>query len=265
MFTSVHARSGTDARTRHAARDDAAVVRLPRPRPVTLRAVVGAGVALAGALGVAGCGSDPPSPVERLAQARQAQAEEAADRAGLRPDAREVLVLAAGSVAEEFSVTYELEDGTRAVLIQSPPYRRIDLLSGTSADPLIRSIIVNRDGTFSCVQQDGDWTCDQAKRAGADDELGPFSASAVQDAVTALAGAKDRYDLDVERRRIAGQEARCLVATPKAGATPAEGEVPGVLCVSAQGAPLLVKGSGPSLTAVSYATTAPASALRPPA
>lgn len=238
---------------------------LRSPRVITLRAVIVVAAAVAAAVGNSACKSDQTSPVERLAQARQAQAEEAADRAGLRPEAREVLVLAAGSVAKEFSVTYRLDDGTRAVLIQVPPYRRVDLLSGTSADPVIRSIIVNRDGTFSCLQEDGSWTCDQAKQAGAEDELGPFSASAIQDAVTALAGAKDRYDLDVERRRIAGQQARCLVATPKAGTGVADGEVPGVLCISPEGAPLLVKGSGPSLTAVKYTTTAPASALRPPA
>ena len=231
---------------------------------VTLRAVLAVAFLAAGLL-AGGCGSDPPSPVERLADARRAQAEEAADRAGLRPEARDVLVLAAGAVAEAFSVTYELEDGSRVVLIQSPPYRRIDLISGTRDDAVIRSVIVNRDGTFSCLQEDGDWTCQKPKRATGDEELGPFSAAALQDAVTALAGAKDRYDLKVERRRIAGQPARCLVAAPKPGSDLPEGEVPGVLCVSAEGAPLLVRGSGPSLTAVRYTTSAPASALRPPA
>jgi hypothetical protein len=210
-----------------------------------------------GLLTVAGCGDDGSSVTEQ----RVDQIRDAAAAAHLPDDVTDVLALAARGSTSTFRITFSGDNGSTIVVAQQPPDRRIDILVGK----VIVESRVLRDGVgYACTVPSTtvadaapDLTCE--RKAGDLRTEGVFSTEALEDFVADLAGSLDDVDLTVEHRRIAGVDATCLVSAPKAG-TPLTGSEPGVetLCLSPEGAQLLVDSGGQRVKATDYATDVPA-------
>jgi hypothetical protein len=130
--------------------------------------------------------------------------------------------------------------------------------------PVIRVFISNDDGTFGCARLAGEWACQ--RNAERPPEFGPLAVGDVQEATQDLIEARADYDFRIERRRLAGVTARCLVTARKPGRPPdpSQGER-GTLCISPEGVPLLVEASSGTLTATRYRTSADSSSFRLPA
>lgn len=197
------------------------------------------------------CGGD-----ETAADTRADQVRAAASEAGLRADVVDVLVLAARGVEGTFQVTYPGEDGTSLVVSQAPPDRRVDVIAGAR---VAQSRVFRSGVGYSCTPPDDDPTgaLDCERSEGALEAPGAFSADALDTFAADLAASIDEIDLTVETRTIADTQATCLVAVPKAG--PTDGTGPGVetICLSAEGAQLLVDVAGERLVADAYATEVP--------
>jgi len=88
--------------------------------------------------------------------------------------------------------------------------------------------------------------------------LGPFSLDDLSSTVNTLSASKETYDFRLDHRRIAGVRALCLVTTRKPALPPDPAAAPRAeLCLSPEGAPLLIEsGTGPSLQATRYSTSA---------
>jgi hypothetical protein len=202
-------------------------------------------------LALAACGDDGS-----VASTREDQIRAAADDAGLPDDVTDVLVLAARGTGGTFQVTYPGEGGTALVVSQAPPNRRIDVVTGER----VAESRVFRDGVgYECTPPEdeplGALVCTRTE--GALQSPGAFTDEAL-DAFTAdLADSSDDLDLSVETRTIADVEATCLVAVPKAG--PTDGTGPGVetICLSEEGAQLLVDAVGERLVAEAYTADVP--------
>lgn len=197
------------------------------------------------------CGDDGS-----VTAAREDQIRAAADDAGLPDDVTEVLVLAARGADGTFQVTYPGEDGAALVVSQAPPNRRIDVVTG---ERVVESRVF-RDGIgYECRPPEGDPTgaLDCTRAQGALQTPGAFTDAAL-DAFTAdLADSLDDLDLAVESRTIAEVGATCLVATPKAGPTDGTGTGAETICLSEEGAQLLVDAVGERLVADAYTTEVP--------
>lgn len=225
----------------------------------------GRGAALAAVVLLAGaacCSSRNGLEAKAQAAGRQRarQAAQAAREAGLADDVADVIGAAAGATGRTFTVTYDTGDGGRATLVQDPPRRRFDLAmpGGT-----IWANLVNEAGSFACEQRSGAWTCLPSTERLAD--IGPFAASDLERTIGSLSTAQATFDLRVERRQVAGTEARCLVTErkPSAADDPALGQR-GVLCVAPSGAALVIDQPGQALTAVAYEERADAAAFALP-
>ena len=207
------------------------------------RAVVVIGVA---SIVAAACGADDGAAEAASARARQAR--ELAKDADLPPDVAEFLALAARAPAATFTVEYGL-DGGRALLVQRPPHRRVEITTGDRT----QAAIVNDDGSFSCLQDRDRWRCEKTAVSSAPT---PFSVGDVRRTADELKKAKAAYDFAVEDRRVAEIDARCLVTVLRPGqpADPARGER-GALCVSDAGVPLLAEGGRNQFHATRYRTS----------
>jgi hypothetical protein len=202
-------------------------------------------------LALVACGDD-----DSVASTRADQIRAAAADAGLPDDVTDVLVLAARGTEGTFQVTYPGEGGTALVVSQAPPNRRIDVVTGGR----VAESRVFRDGVgYECIPPEdeplGALVCTRSE--GALQSPGAFTDEAL-DAFTAdLAESSDDLDLSVETRTIADVEATCLVAVPKAG--PTDGTGPGVetICLSEEGAQLLVDAVGERLVAEAYTPDVP--------
>jgi hypothetical protein len=220
-------------------------------RPL-LTAVLGTVVGLTALASCGGGGADGLGD-ERADQVRQAALE-----AGLPGDVAEVLALAARGATATFQVTYEGADGASITVSQRPPDRRVDASQGGS---IVQSQVV-RDGVgYTCeVDEDGEVgdPLDCRRTQGAIPAQGAFTDEALATFTRELAGALDALDLTVETRTIAEVPATCLVSVPKAG-TPIDGEGPGVdtICLSEDGAQLLVDSAGERVVAAAYRTEVP--------
>jgi hypothetical protein len=212
-----------------------------------------AGLLLAAAA-VAGCGGDDDSGAARTDQLR-----DAAIAAGLGEEVADVFALAARADSATFQVTYAGEDGASLVVSQDPPDRRIDVAQGE----VVVSSRVLRDGVAYRCEPDtaadaapGELTCERA--AGALEEVGTFTQDALQDFIDQVEASKDELAISVDGRTIADTDVTCVTTTPKAG-TELDGTGPGtdVLCLSDEGAQLLVDHAGERLVADSYSTTVP--------
>lgn len=215
-----------------------------------LPAVVAVVLLVAAAMG--GCGGDDPG-ATRADQVRQAALD-----AGLPDDVASVLALAARGATATFQVTYDGTEGAQVVVSQEPPNRRVDALT---AGLVVESQVVRDGVSYLCElpadAQPGDpLVCDRT--AGLVPTQGAFTEEALATFTEELAAEVDGFDLDVETRTIADTEATCLVAAPKAG-TPIDADAPGVdtICLSPEGAQLLVDVAGERLVASAYSTTVP--------
>ena len=200
---------------------------------------------------VAACGDEPSA-----SGARRDQVREVAEDAGLPDDVIEVLVLAAAGVDGTFQVTYPGEDGASIVISQAPPDRRIDIVAG---ERVVESSVF-RDGVgYRCEPPADDATgvLECTRRQGALDAPGAFTAEALAAFTEDIGASLEDIELTVEQRTIADTDATCLVASPKAG--PDDGTGPGAetICLSDEGAQLLVDAGGERLVADAYTTEVP--------
>ncbi len=195
------------------------------------------------------CGDDDGS----VADERADQVRAAAAEAGLPDAVADVLALAARGPLGTFQVAYAGTEGARLVVSQSPPDHRVDVIT---AGVVVESRVL-RDGTaYRCEREADELRCTRA--AGALERPGSFTDDALDAFTEQLAGSRDALDLTVEEREIAATDATCLVTTPKAG-TPLDGSGPSTdtLCLSAEGAQLLLDAGGERLVADSYSTAVP--------
>lgn len=221
------------------------VASAPVPAPRTLALL------LALSLGAGACGDDDGGSV---AEARGAQVRTAARAAGLPDEVAEVLALAAEGSLATYRVTYAGQDGAQVVVSQAPPDQRVDVLA---AGTVVESRVL-RDGIAHACRLDdaGELRCERA--AGGIDVPGAFTDDALDAFTRQLAASLDSLDLTVEARTIAGVDATCLVSAPVAG-TPLDGSGPSTdtLCLSREGAQLLLDAGGERLVAHGYTTEVP--------
>ena len=200
-------------------------------------------IVLAVTLGACGGGGDGAS------DARADQLRESAAEAGLPDDVADVLALAARGAGATFQVTYPGEDGAAVVISQDPPDRRVDVVVG---DRILRSQVVRGGVGYRCEppadDPAGDLACRRAQSAL--DAPGAFTDAALEEFTDEISASKDGLDLTVESRTIAGVDATCLVATPDTGSTE-------TICLSDEGAQLLVDAVGERLEASAYTTSVP--------
>lgn len=212
-------------------------------------------VALSGA---AGCGDGNGGGGAPAVAQRADQVHRAARAAGLSDEVADVLSLAARGAGATFQVTYAGTDGAQVTVSQEPPNRRIDVLT---AGLIVESQVV-RDGVgYRCTLPTGGHAGDplRCRRThGAIEAEGTFTAEALDRFTDALAASVDSVELTVETRTIAEVEARCLVSAPKAGSSLDDsGGSVDTICLSPDGAQLLVDSGGQRTVADSYSTTVP--------
>ena len=195
------------------------------------------------------------SAAQKTAQKREKQARDVARSAGLSPAVQGVLALYATAADNAFTVTYGPSAAASSiVLTQDPPLRRVDLVN----QGVTRSVFVTRQGTYDCVQQDKQWACQQAEQQ--EGTPGLLAPQDIARTVAQLKAAKTNYTFKVTDRKIAGVGVHCLVTTPRPGVSGGGS----TLCLSSQGAVLLVEGTDNPLTAVKYSTSVDDKKLRLP-
>lgn len=215
--------------------------------------------ALAGVLAVPACGrgSDP------VARSRADQVRVAADHAGLSEDVTDVLALAAEGATATFQVTYAGTNGAQLVVSQEPPNRRVDVVT---AGLIVESQVVRDGVAYRCARPDGSSPdgsspgdpLDCTRTQGAVQAPGAFTEKALDAFTDQLLASIPDLEITVETRTVADVDARCLVTAPKAGTT-LDGTDAGVdtICLSAEGAQLLVDVGGQRVVADGYTTEVP--------
>ncbi len=198
------------------------------------------------------CGDDDGG----VGDERADQVRAAAREAGLPAAVADVLALAAAGPTATFQVTYAGTEGAQLVVSQDPPDRRVDVVSSGT---IVESRVL-RDGVAYRCEPDpeapGSLTCDRA--AGAIDAPGAFTPDALDRFAEQLGASRADLELTVERRTIADVEATCLITSPRTGTTvDLSGTGAETLCVSEEGAQLLVDAGGERLVAERYSTDVP--------
>jgi hypothetical protein len=203
---------------------------------------------------VSACGSGD----DEVTDDRVEQVRDAAREAGLDDEVADVLALAARGTTATFQVTYTGTGGSSIVVSQDPPNRRVDVLT---AGLVVESQVVRDGVAYACDLPDdgqpGDaLECDRTQGAVA--APGAFAADALAAFTDQLLDSADEFDLTVESRTIADVEATCLIAAPAAG-TALDGSEAGVdtVCLSPEGAQLLVDAGGERVVADGYTTEVP--------
>ena len=202
-------------------------------------------------LALVACSDEPTA-----SGARGDQIREAVDDAGLPDDVADVLVLAARGVDETFQVTYPGEEGASLVVSQAPPDRRVDVVVG---EQVVESRVF-RDGVgYRCAPpaEDPSGALECTRSESALEAPGAFTDEALQSFTDDLIESRDEIDLSVETRSIADVEATCLVAAPKPGPTDVSGPGVETICLSDEGAQLLVDAAGERVVADAYTTDVP--------
>jgi hypothetical protein len=203
---------------------------------------------------------------------RAEQVRAAAAKAGLPGDVADVLALASRGPTATFRVSYAGTDGAALVVSQQAPDRRIDVVS---RGQVVESRVARHGVAYRCdvdttakvgtgatsttAKAKGGYAGLRCTRAAGDlPATGAFTADALATFSKELADSLPRLALSVSHRTIAKTKATCLVSAPKPG-TPLTGNDPSVdtLCVSPDGAQLLVDANGQRLVADSYSTSVP--------
>jgi hypothetical protein len=224
----------------------------PKYPPGVLRACV---VAVVLAVVAVACGRHE-SPTEKTAHAREKQARDVARQAGLSAPVQDFLALYASAAGHRFSVTYgPSAAGTSVVLVQDPPRRRVDVV----APPVTRSVFVTREGTYECALADTKWSCQQASQQ--EGPPGLLAPADIARTAAELKAARTNYTFKVTSRKVAKVDTQCLATTPRPGVSGAGS----TLCLSGEGAVLLVEGAGNPLRAVRYSTDVDERRLQLPA
>jgi hypothetical protein len=188
-----------------------------------------------------------------------------ADAAGLPKDVGDFFSLATTGLNATYRVTLDTVDTAgkpvQVTTTQRPPDVRFDAFH---ADGSVDSTIATGGQRFQCAMTNNTWQCGEL---GATDPIGEvFDPKTVTDAVTKLQQQADVYDFRTEPRTIAGVSARCLVTTPKPTAASGSGAPQSAtMCLSPEGAILLVDVPTGTITASSYSTTIPDDAFTLPA
>lgn len=215
-------------------------------RPLLLAAVTAV-------LVVGACGDD-----DGVTAQREEQIRDAAREAGLEDDVADLLALAARGTTARFQVTYEGTGGAALVVSQEPPNHRVDVLT---AGLVVESQVVRKGVAYRCdLPPDGrpgdDLDC--RRTDGALEVPGAFTDAALATFTDEMLASARDFDLTVEERTVADVEVRCLVAAPKAGTT-LTGSGPNVdtICLSDEGAQLLVDAGGQRVVATAYSTEVP--------
>lgn len=199
------------------------------------------------------CGDD--ASVE-TADERAGQVFDAARAAGLPAEVAEVLSLAARGATSTYQVTYAGTEGARLIVSQQPPDRRVDVVA---AGEVLESRVL-RDGVgYRCERGAGaEGTLECERAAGALEAPGAFTDEALAEFTEQLGSSQEGLELTVEERTIAGADATCLLTQPRTGTTiDLEGPGPETLCLSPEGAQLLVDAGGERLVAETYTTDVP--------
>ena len=209
-------------------------------------------------LGVAACGGS--------AQTKADQGRSIAEQAGLAPDVATFFSLATSGAQATYRSTIETTDTTgkplQVTTTQRPPDTRFDVFH---ADGTVDSTITVDGHSYQCTMTANHWDCG---------DLGPapltsaqvFSPAAVQKAIDSFRQRANDYDFRVEDRSMVSVTARCLVTTRKPGHDQDSSlGASATLCLSPEGAMLLVDVPSGSITATAYTTTIPADAFTLPA
>lgn len=186
---------------------------------------------------------------------RADQVRDVAERAGLPGEVGDVLALAATGIDATFQVTYTGEGGSTLVVYQDPPNRRVDIVAGGR---VVESSLFRGAVAYRCTRSgdDADAPLECTRSQGALDAPGPFSADALEQFAEEL-GAAEGVQLEVEERTVADVGATCLVATPRAGPTDGTGPGSETICLSEEGAQLLLDVGGERVVAEAYGTDVP--------
>jgi hypothetical protein len=213
--------------------------------PVAARATLATRTTLTTLALLVACGHQ--SATAKAADRRGDEARALARRAGLSAAVGDVLARYAASVGRTYTATYAVGP-TTVVLAQRPPDRRVEV---TNANGSRAVRIDTAKGSTTCVWSGTRWACEPAG-GGAPTAVGPLDPAAVQRTVQTLASSRATYAFAVDERVVAKTRARCLEVSPRPGA-PADAH-PATLCVSPEGALLLLEGTATPLRATSYST-----------
>lgn len=207
---------------------------------------------------LAACGGDADEDLAETRAQRADQARTAALDAGLGEDVAEFLALAARAEVTTYRVRYPgPTDGTELVVTNRPPDRRVDVIAGGEVTEVR---LVTEGEAFECAPADADGAPDGSPELACErtDALveppGVFSESAIADLRDALAERLDDYTFELETSPIAGIEARCLITRLRPGRDDARLGEQGTICVSAEGALVLVDQGDERLEALDYGT-----------
>ena len=208
-------------------------------------------VAIVAAVLLAACGGGGDSASD--------QGKSIADAAGLPKDVGDFFALATTGLNATYRVTLDTVDKAgkpvQVTTTQRPPEVRFDAFH---ADGSIDSTFATGGKRYQCAQTNGAWQCGEL---GPTDPIGEvFDPKTVSDIVAKLQQQAGAYDFRVETRTLAGVSARCLVTTPKTGSSQ-----PATMCLSPEGAILLVDVPTGTITASAYSTTIPDDAFKLPA
>jgi hypothetical protein len=199
-------------------------------------------------------------------QTKADQGRSIAEQAGLPKEVTDFFALAASGTTATYRSTIETTDANgkplQVTTTQRPPDRRFDTFH---ADGTIDSTISVGGRSYQCAMAANHWDCGElARKPSTDSEV--FGPTAVQGAIDGFRSRANDYDFRVDDQKLAGVAARCLTTTRKAGheQDPSLG-ASARLCVSPEGAIVLVEVPSGSVAATEYTTSIPSNAFDLPA
>jgi len=208
--------------------------------------------------GVAGCGGHTQSKAD--------QGKAIAEQAGLAPDVASFFALATAGSSATYRATVETTDTTGKPLqlttTQRPPDSRFDAFH---ADGTVDSTINVSGHSYQCTMAANHWDCgDLGVTPTTSAQV--FNPTIVQSAIDKFRARANDYDFRTEDRQLVGITTRCLITTRKPGHDQDSSlGASATLCLSPEGAVLLVETPSGSITATSYTTTIPNDAFTLPA